>query len=50
MGDTCRLGIFPVPPPASASTVTEAERLDDIIEGLGVAGVFAVGTLPMNQD
>ena len=50
MGDTCTLVIFPPPPPGSASVATEVERLDDIIDGLGVAGVFAVGTLPMNHD
>jgi len=50
MGDTCTLVILPPPFPASASLVTEVERLDDIVEGLGVAGVFAVGTLPMNHD
>ena len=50
MGDTCTLVIFPPPFPASVSTATEVERFDDIIEGLGVAGVFAVGTLPMNHD
>lgn len=50
MGDTCMPVIFPLPFPASASIATEVERLDDIVEGLGVAGVFAVGTLPMNHD
>lgn len=50
MGDTCTLVIFPLPFPTSVSTATEVERFDDVIEGLGVAGVFAVGTLPMNHD
>jgi len=50
MGDTCTAATFPPPFPASASTVTEVERLDEVIAGLGVAGVFAVGTLPMNHD
>jgi len=50
MGDTCTPVIFPPPFPASASMVTGVERLGGIIEGLGVAGVFAVGTLPMNHD
>ena len=50
MGDTCTLAILPPPFPASVSFMTEVERLDDIVEGLGVAGVFAVGTLPMNHD
>ena len=50
MGDTCTLVILPPLFPASASVVTEVERLDDTVEGLGVAGVFAVGTLPMNHD
>lgn len=50
MGDTCTPATFPPPFPASASMVTEVGGLDEIIEGLGVAGVFAVGTLPMNHD
>jgi len=50
MGDTCTLVILPPPFPASTSVVTEVERLDDVVKGLGVAGVFAVGTLPMNHD
>jgi hypothetical protein len=50
MGDTCTPVTCPPPFPASASIVAEVERLDDIIEGLGVAGVFVVGTLPMNHD
>ena len=49
MGDTCTPVIFPPPFPASPSMVAEVERLD-AIEGLGVAGVFAVGTFPMNHD
>lgn len=49
MGDTCTPVIFPPPFPASASVVTEVERFD-VIEALGVAGVFTVGTLPMNHD
>ena len=50
MGDTCAPPIFPPPLPASASGVTEVERLEAIAEGFGVAGVFTVGTLPMNHD
>lgn len=50
IGDTCAAVTLPVPPPASASAVTEVERLEDIAEGLGVAGVFAVGTFPINHD
>lgn len=50
MGDTWAPPIFPPPVPTSASCVAEVERLEDGVEGLGVAGVFTVGTLPMNQD
>jgi hypothetical protein len=50
MGETCVPPIFPPPLPASVSAATEVERLEDIVEGLGVAGVFTVGTLPMNHD
>ena len=50
MGDTCTPVMFPPPLPPSASTVTEVERFEDTVGGLGVAGVFAVGTLPMNHD
>lgn len=49
MGDTCTPVIFPPPFPASASMVPGVERFD-VVEGLGVAGVFTVGTLPMNHD
>lgn len=50
MGDTCVPPTLPLPLPASGSIATEVERLEDIVEGLGVAGVFAVGTLPINHD
>jgi hypothetical protein len=49
MGDTCTPVTPPPPFPASGSMAAEVERLD-VVEGLGVAGVFAVGTLPMNHD
>lgn len=50
MGDTCTLVTFPPPFPASASMVADVERLEDIVGGFGVAGVFGVGTLPINHD
>lgn len=50
MGDTCAPVTFPPPLPVSPSTPTEVDRLEDMAEGFGVAGVFAVGTFPMNHE
>jgi len=36
--------------PAYMPMVTDVEKSDDIVEGLGVSGVFAVGASPKEDD